>query len=99
MLMFENIKTNTIDTIHYIGVHAGLIAMSAAVAAGFLETAAHDRKMVLVPQAAYVNPGGHSEALDQYGHESQQRREREETHPHGSSYGVSQRTPGRAGRM
>jgi hypothetical protein len=99
MLMFEKTKTNIIETAHCIGVHAGLVAMSAAVAAGFLETAYHERKVALVPQPAYVSPGVSSEALDQFSHESQQRREREETHPHGSSYGVSQRTPGRTGRV
>jgi hypothetical protein len=97
MLMFEKIKTDTVETLHYIGVHAGLIAMTAAVAAGFLETPGHERKLALIPQPAYVTPGAHDANLDRFD-QNEQRREREETHPHSSSYGVSQRTPGRAGR-
>jgi hypothetical protein len=75
---------------------AGLILMSAAVTFGMLEIAEQIKGRVIVPaQSSFVVEA----AGPQAGHDEPIRREREETHPHSSSYSINQRTQARSGRM
>lgn len=75
--------------------HLGLVMMTMAATLGMAELPHHEEaKVTITPHYlafAGVEVGGD--------HGDSMRREREETGPHYTSYGASQRTPSRAGRI
>jgi len=91
----KNTKT-TADKINQVAMQAGLVLMAAATTIGMLEMPDNPDKRVVLPNqpvlaTATVTPGNEQG--------STLRREREETAPHYVSYNLSQRTPGRTGRV
>lgn len=73
---------------------AGLILMTAAVTMGMIEVPEHSSKIVVLNQPVMALAG-----QQEVGHDNALRREKEETHPHHISFGVSQRTASRAGKV
>ena len=67
----------------------GFIMMATAAMLMLVEVAEHRLREVIAPQVAHTSQ--HSEQGN-----DPMRREREETGPHYTSYGIAQRTPGRA---
>jgi hypothetical protein len=89
-----NTKTNIKDSVNETVLNAGLILMAAAATAGIIEMPDQFEKRAILaktPTYAFAGPV-------QGGDDSAQRRERDESGPHYISYGVTQRTPSRAGR-
>lgn len=75
---------------------AGLMLMTLAVTLGMAELPHHTEKRVVMPSQPVfeaVAAGGGDNTPNSL------RREREETGPHYVSYSVTQRTPGRTGRV
>ena len=95
MFMATKTKTkNTLDSITEVTQQAGLVLMAAAVTLGMIEVPEHSGKIIVPNQPAMALAG-----QQEGGSDNALRREKEETHPHHVSYGVSQRTPGRTGRV
>ena len=91
--MLEKINTINIDTdtLAERAQRVGVALMFVAAAMGIVEFGDHKNgREALVPQTALVSEHGAGQGGEA------QRREREETGPHYTSYGINQRTPGRA---
>ena len=96
--MAHKTKINkTADVIKEAATNAGILLMTAAVTTGLMEMPNHPDRRVVVPNQPAVAMA--SQPTDQPGQGSQLRREREEVGPHYVSYSVTQRTPGRTGKI
>jgi uncharacterized membrane protein YkgB len=91
----SNSLTNFTDQLTLVGQSTGMLVMLAATTLGLVEVEHRAIKAVVTAQPVF---GFMNESLN---HEdmSTQRREREESGPHYTSYGNSQRTPGRTGKL
>jgi hypothetical protein len=94
----KNQKAKTAaDTLTEIATNTGVLLMTAATTLGLLEVPAQPDKRVIMPNQpvfSFANVTAEHEAQG-----NQLRREREETGPHYISYNISQRTPGRTGKI
>lgn len=92
-----NIQTEAKQALNNVAANAGLLLMTAAATTLMLEMPDHpNAKATLNTQPVFAAPGSSAE------HQlpgNELRREREEAGPHYISYGVSQRTPGRTGKI
>lgn len=80
-----------------IATSTGVLLMTAATTLGLVDVPAHPDKRAIVPNQpafSFANDTAQQEAEG-----NQLRREREETGPHYVSYGISQRTPSRTGKI
>lgn len=99
MFMAKNTNTaqKALNNIQDTALQGGIVLMAAASTLGLVEVPHDpDKRTILPTQPAYaVNAevGNHPTGSNDM------RREREETHQHSHTYGVSQRTPGRAGKI
>jgi hypothetical protein len=84
----------TAETLNTVAMQAGLLLMTAAATVGMIELPEHPNKVAVNVQPAFamVSDSNRNEP-------NSLRREREETAPHYISYSVTQRTPGRTGRI
>jgi hypothetical protein len=94
----KNQKSKTaIDTVSDIATSTGVLLMTAATTLGLVDVPAHPDRRAIVPNQpifSFANATAEQEAQG-----NQLRREREETGPHYISYNISQRTPGRTGKI
>jgi hypothetical protein len=90
----KNTKTN-IEMLGTVAQQAGLILMTAAMTIGMVEMPDEAKKVVMPHQPVFAFAGNENGSNDP----NSLRREREETGPHYISYNVSQRTPGRHGKV
>lgn len=93
-----NIQNDAKQALNNFATSAGLLLMTAAATTLMLEVPEHpDKSAVLTAQPVYSAPG----QIAEHGTNpnSEMRREREETGPHYISYGNSQRTPSRTGKI
>ena len=92
-----NNAQKALQVINDSALQGGIVLMAAATTLGLVEVPHDPDKRTIVPnQPAYaVNAeiGNHPAGSNDM------RREREETHQHSHTYGVSQRTPSRAGKI
>ena len=90
----KTLENTVVDRAQEIGAQAGFLMMAAAATLGMIEMPEHfNQRVVATAQPAFALVEEHGA-----GHDNAQRREREETGPHYTSYSVAQRTPGRSGR-
>ena len=92
--MSEKIKiqNNTVENFKLAAAHTGLAVMALAATLGVIEGTDQFEKRALVAQPSYA------QAEFKY-ENNNQRRERDEVGPHYLGYSVSQRTPGRSGKL
>lgn len=92
-----NIQKDAKQAINNIAANAGLLLMTAAATTLMLELPDHpNAKATLNTQPVFSAPGS---ATEQQMPNNEMRRERDETGPHYISYSISQRTPGRTGKI
>jgi len=90
-------KTKTIQNkITDAAAQSGMLLMATAATLGMLELPDHPDKRVIVPSRPVF---AFADENTQTGTDNTLRREREEAGPHYISYSVSQRTPGRHGKV
>lgn len=91
----SNTLSNFTDQLAQVGQSTGMLVMLAATTLGLVEVEHQAIKAVVAAQPVF---GFMNETVN---HEdmSTQRREREESGPHYTSYGIAQRTPGRTGKQ
>lgn len=80
-----------IDKLSEVTQQAGLVLMTAAFTLSLIELPEHSSRIIVPNQPALALAGQQETGSDS----NSMRREKEETHPHHVSYGISQRTPSR----
>ena len=89
-------ETTTNFSIQDAAKNLGLVMMTLAATVGMVELPEHPNSKIVVnaqPVFAFATNNTGAE------HQSSQRREREESGPHYTSYSAAQRTPGRTGKI
>ena len=96
--MANKTKINkTADTITDVATNMGIVLMTAAVTLGMVEAPVHPDKRAILPIQPHFAPA--LAGVEGDNHSNDIRRERDEVHPHYTSYSVNQRTPGRTGKI
>ena len=90
----KNNTKNITERLPELGQQLGMLLMTAAAIVGMLEITDHPNKVMVGNQQPVFAYAGHS-GDDQ----NAQRRERDETGPHYTSYSIGQRTPSRTGKQ
>lgn len=89
-------KNKTAIKLHNLTAQLGILLMTAATTLGTLETSTHLKSPIILPtRAVFANENVNNEMEK----ENPIIREREESPPHFISYSVTQRTPGRSGKI
>jgi len=90
-------KNTVLEKLGETAMQAGIVMMAAAVTLGLVEMPKDETKrQAIVPLRPVFEIANNSNDLQD---SNPLRREREEAGPHYISYGVSQRTPGRSGKI
>jgi hypothetical protein len=91
-----NKNKNTLSTFQAALGNLGLLMMTASATLLTVEVPERHQPKVIVPAQPLFAVA--DQGAFQPGHDSEQRRERDEIHPHYGSYSTNQRTPARSGR-
>ena len=93
-MSIKNKNQSISEKLANIGTQAGVVMMAAAATVGVMDMQGHERIKVVIPnQPIFAYETNNTESNNPI------QREREEVAPHFISYNVTQRTPGRHGKI